>query len=123
NVAPQPMLRGVIAHDGGVGNVTAATSLEAPFDRGPPTAILENRVEGPKGLPGGAAMLRILAGAHELVQVARGDIDGVARQALAAPGIGILVSLDRLTGFELNRCVQAFDWIGGGRAQHRNERT
>ena len=101
------MLRGVIAHDGGVGNVAAATPLETPFDRGPPTASLENRVEGPEGPRGGAVMFGILPRAHELVQVARGNVDEVTRrpwQRQASPSLcGSIgrqdLSLNRRTGF------------------------
>ena len=94
--------------------------LETPFDGRTPIAAVEDRVEGLQRLRGGATMFGILAGADELPQVALGNPNRIARQALAAPSITIPVPLDRLTGFEFNRRVQAFDRIGGRPTRTQN---
>jgi len=71
-------------------------------------------------LLGGATMLGILAGADELPQISLGNIDGVAGQSLAVPGLAGLVALHRRASFEFNRRVQAFYRIGDGQvaSQH-----
>ena len=75
-----------IAHDGGVGDAGRSPRRSKRHSMvARCAAVFEDRVERPQRLRGGAALLGILADAHELPQIALGDVDRVARQALAAP--------------------------------------